>query len=262
MNKGVLLFAFNSPNYDYFKMAEYCAKRVNYFLNLPVTLVTDKASYKPSDYFDQVIFSEPNKTNLQKKEVWINKDRFKAYNYSPYDITLLLDVDYVVNGPTLLTGFDFVKDVCAHNTIQFINNMKHKQFFLSQYSHQLFWATVIFFRKSNKARQVFECMEMIQKNYAHYASLHNFIPTQFRNDFALTLALDIVNGHLFDKSDRLQWDLIHIGKSVQIDKLSNTEFRMNIDTHVKNKIRNDYILIKNFDFHVLDKVKYLELIDE
>ena len=41
MSKGALLFAFNSPKYNYFEMAIATAKRINHFLDLPVTIVTD-----------------------------------------------------------------------------------------------------------------------------------------------------------------------------------------------------------------------------
>ena len=44
MSRGAILFAFNSPKYDYYAMAEFTAKRINHFLNLPVTLITDENS--------------------------------------------------------------------------------------------------------------------------------------------------------------------------------------------------------------------------
>ena len=36
MTKGALLFAFNSPKYNYYEMAVATAKRINHFLDLPV----------------------------------------------------------------------------------------------------------------------------------------------------------------------------------------------------------------------------------
>ena len=36
MSKGVILFAFNSPKFNYYDMAVATAKRANHFLNLPV----------------------------------------------------------------------------------------------------------------------------------------------------------------------------------------------------------------------------------
>ena len=44
MSKGALLFAFNSPKYNYYEMAVATAKRINHFLDLPVTVITDDNS--------------------------------------------------------------------------------------------------------------------------------------------------------------------------------------------------------------------------
>lgn len=262
MSKGILLFAHNSPVHDYYSMAEYCAKRIKRFLNLPVSIVTDEESYRPSDLFDKVMFVLPDKSNKNKKEIWINKNRFLAYNYTPYDVTLLLDVDYVVNSDLLLKAFDFVDEISAHRTIQFVNHYKYNQEALSGFSHQLFWATVIVFRKCQKAKHVFDCMAMIQDNYRHYSILHNFLSQQFRNDYALTLAMDIVNGHVVNNKDILPWDLVHVGKNAWIEKLQDTEFKVHFDNVINNKVRKEYIIVKDMDFHLLDKNRYAELIVE
>ena len=98
MSKGVLLFAFNSEKYDYFSMAVYTAKRINHFLQLPVTIVTDEDSLGNTEgIFHNVITTDPNKNNRRDWGQWINKDRYRAFEFSPYDETLLLDTDYVVN---------------------------------------------------------------------------------------------------------------------------------------------------------------------
>ena len=61
MSKGVILFAFNSPKFNYYDMAVATAKRANHFLNLPVTIVTDQNSVPAqTDYvFDKIITISP-----------------------------------------------------------------------------------------------------------------------------------------------------------------------------------------------------------
>ena len=65
MSRGALLFAFNSPKYNYYEMAVYTAKRINHFLGLPVTIVTDNTSVpaNPDYQFDNTIIVEPDKRN-------------------------------------------------------------------------------------------------------------------------------------------------------------------------------------------------------
>ena len=97
MNRGVLLFAFNTEKFNYYEMAVSTAKRVNYFLGLPVTVVTDEDSITNQDYkFHNTIVTAPDKTNRRDWGAWFNKGRFKAYQLSPYDETIVLDVDMLL----------------------------------------------------------------------------------------------------------------------------------------------------------------------
>jgi hypothetical protein len=65
MSKGVILFAFNSPKINYYDMAVSTAKRINHFLDLPVTIVTDVNSIPTSiDYsFDNTITTVADSSN-------------------------------------------------------------------------------------------------------------------------------------------------------------------------------------------------------
>lgn len=268
MTRGVILFAFNSPKYNYYEMAKHTAKRVEHFLNLPVTLVTDDDSMPAGEYehWDKVVKIKPDKNNFRDWGMWINKGRYMAYDLSPYDETLLLDVDYVVNSNKLSALFDVDTDFCCHNRTNFLMHPGAAQELLSAYSYETLWATVVMFRKSARAEQIFKCLEMVQHNYEHYANIHNFIAGVYRNDYALTLALRIVNGHASVPSDFISWDLVHVGKNTQVYKNSdeefNTEYTVMFDNWQRGKIRKEYITIKDMDFHLMNKDLYVEMISE
>lgn len=267
MTQGVILFAFNSPKYNYYEMARYTARRVERFLKLPVTLVTDEESVPANDDYvwDKIVKVTPDKNNFRDWGMWINKGRYMAYDLSPYDETILLDVDYVVNSDKLLTLFDIDTDFCCHNKTNFLMHPGIPQELLSAYSYETLWATVVMFRKSNRAEQIFQCLEMVQKNYEHYANIHNFIAPVYRNDYALTLALNIANGHGANPSDYIPWDLLHIGKNTQVYKTGeeefDTEYTVMFDNWQKGKIRKEYINVKDIDFHIMNKDLYAEIIN-
>ena len=267
MSRGVLLFAFNSPKYDYYAMAVYAAKRINHFLNLPVSVVTDEesAATNTTYEFDNVIIAPADKTNKRDNTLWLNKGRYRAYELSPYDETLLLDTDYVVNSDKLLKTFDTGVDFCCHDTTSFMMHPGVPQEVLSAYSFDTLWATVIMFRKTKRAKHIFECLEMVQKNYNHYANIHNFIAGVFRKDYALTLALRIANGHSTDPSDIIPWNLVHVGKNTSVyknnDNEFDTEYTVMFDNWQRGKIRKEYTTIKNCDFHVMNKDNFMELIN-
>ena len=260
--RGVLLFAFNNPKFNYYEMAVATAKRANHFLGLPVTIVTDSASLpeKQTYTFDKVVVVESDKTNRRDRSIWINKGRHQAYALSPYDETLLLDTDYMINSPMLLKTLGIYDDFCCHDTTSFLMQPGIPQELFSTYSPRTLWATVIAFRKTKRAQQIFECMEMVQKNYDHYTKIHNFIGGVLRNDYALTLALSIVNGHSNDPHDFIPWNLLHIGQNTSIFRNSDTEYTVMFDAWKKGKIRKEYILIRDTDFHCMDKKNFMELI--
>lgn len=266
MSRGALLFAFNSPKYDYYKMAVATAKRINHFLKLPVTVVTDEKSVPdlPDYQFDNVIIVEPDKNNIRDHSVWINKGRYQAYNLSPYDETLLLDTDYMVNSDKLLKLFELNTDFCCHDTTSFLMHPGVAQEVLSAYSFKTLWATVVMFKKTQRSKQIFECLEMVQKNYDHYANIHNFIAGVFRNDYALTLATRIANGHTSPLEDVIPWNLVHVGKNTSVYKNNddefNTEYTVMYDNWQRGKIRKEYCIIKDTDFHVMNKDIFMELI--
>ena len=267
MTRGVILFAFNSPEYDYYKMAEFTAKRINHFLNLPVTLVTDTASLSSSTgyKFDNVITMASDPTNYFQGRVWINKGRYQAYELSPYDETLLLDVDYVINSDTLLKTFEVMDDFACHENISYLMTEygKKEYFENNPMSLPTLWATIVAFKKTNRVNQIFDCLKMVQENYQHYANLHKLDIGTFRNDYGLTLAWRIANGHLHIDSDIIPWNLMHIGLKTYVypnnDDLYNTEYTVIYEKWMRQKIKKEYIVIKDTDFHVINKDIFSEI---
>src|SRR5210317_2000311 len=108
MTVGALLFAFDSE-IKYTKLAVECAKRIKQYLGLPSTLITDRKL--DTDIFDQqIIVAKPENTNkrfwhdTERTTTWYNFGRHNAIDVTPYDRTLLLDIDYIVNSNTLLSA--------------------------------------------------------------------------------------------------------------------------------------------------------------
>jgi hypothetical protein len=265
MMKGAVLFAFNTDEVNYFKQAEVAAKRINHFLDLPVTVITnlDSMSENADNVFDKIIFTKEDSSNTLRKKTWINKNRYEAFESSPYDQTLLLDTDYVINSNKLLKTFDLPTDICAHKSVLYLMNGMVTTQNLSEQSFETFWATVVNFKKTKKVKQIFESMKMIQENYLHYSSLHNFVSHPYRNDYALTLAKRLANGHFENENETIPWALVHIGEHTFVNKNNtdfyDTEYTVIFDTTYRGKFKKEYITIKDMDFHMLNKKNFSEL---
>lgn len=261
--RGAVLFAFNNGTVDYYRMATYTGKRINDFLNLPVTVITDSNTQVDSyDYkFDQTIIVDSDISNSKNGKAWINKGRYRVYELSPYDETLVLDTDYMVNSNQLLKLFDIYDDFICHDKTSFLFKDTIEQELVSPSSFETLWATVMLFRKTEKVKQLFHLLGMIQHNYAHYFQLYNMVSHTYRNDYALTIALRILNGQLPDNK-YIPWPLLHVSNDVKIQRQSVTGYTAFHEVNSKLSTKQLYMNIIDTDFHMLNKTNFMELMNE
>jgi len=262
MTKGALLFAFDSE-INYTKLAVECAKRIKQYLGLPCTLITDRKL--ATDIFDQqIIIPKPENTNkrfwhdTEQTTAWYNFGRNKAIDVTPYDRTLLVDIDYMVNSDTLLSAIDCSQPFLCHQTIQNIAQPSSKIMTFGSKNTQMWWATVVIFDRSQFSVDVFDCWKMVEQNYQHYANLFGFDYGTFRNDFALSIALLIANGNVVPSQCAIPWPLFNADSDIPVSYKDNTWW---IDYNMleRNKLRPKKICVHTQDIHVIGK-SYLEKI--
>lgn len=201
MTTGALIFAFNNEKTDYVDMAAWSARNIHRHLDIPVAVVTDHEHHAELPIFDQVIFAEPASGGTRNFEdyganvTWHNASRPDAYNLTPWNNTLLLDADYIVASdqlrPACVNGRDlqaYTRSIDAHggrNLDSFGNP-----------AMSMSWATVVQFRKCETAKYIFDCMYMIRENWKHYRDIYHIHSSTYRNDYSLSIAINIVNGHV------------------------------------------------------------------
>jgi len=212
MSKGVLVFARNNSQVDYVKQAYFLAKRVEKYLKLPVSLVTDNLDYIKSNYkdykkvFDKVITTEYttaftlkryNDGSLSGKQLEFKNDtRPMAYELTPYDETLLLDSDIVIADTTFLECFNQQSDFLIYRSAYDLANFRDYSEFvhISDTSVPFYWATCVFFRKTPENKIFFDLIQHIKENWQHYNSVFQLNRTVYRNDHAFSIAIHIMNG--------------------------------------------------------------------
>jgi len=262
MSKGIVLFAHNNGETDYYRMAVYTAKRANRFLDLPVTVITDSDTLSMSDtegyLFDNTIVIEADRSNSRKKTTWINKGRYQVYELTPYDETLVLDTDYMINSRRLLDTFEQPSDFVCYQDSKYLLEYATNEM-ISDQSLSTYWATVMRFTKTNRVRDIFKMIEMVQNNYEHYSNLHKFIPYQYRNDYALTIALRTVNGHIDNKRDSIPGKLNHTGTNLIVERIDDTIYHIKSENIMNGRVRRQYIQLTDFDFHMINKENFMEL---
>jgi hypothetical protein len=264
MTTGVLIFAFDNEHVDYLAMANWSARNIRRHLDLPVAVVTDCTI--PDHYqFEHVVPAKKpaggqTRTfqDLPGSVTWFNGNRVDAYTLSPWSRTLVLDADYVVASDQLKTILNVDQDFLAHQTAYDVTGrpdfVEHSTF--GQYCMPMWWATVMMFRRGDQARLIFESMQMIRDHWNHYKSLFHTSRSNYRNDFALSIALGIVNGHTLDHAG-IPWNLATVTHDQLLTQTDQDRYRVDFTTHDNQK---KWIYLTQ-DFHAMGKGQLGAIID-
>jgi len=211
LSKGAIFFAYNNEQLNYIKLACLSASSVKKHLNLPCTLITDSGSLNHSnkgDIFDNVIVHEksestPNIRNYYDtpyanyKAQFNNLNKHEVFELSPYDQTILFDVDYLVNNDILNLAFNIDAPVQLYRNAQTLKNAEPDHSTdrrLSNVGIPLCWSTVIYFNKSPMSKMFFDMWAHIKENYDYYQSLYTFSEGLYRTDFAVSISMHLLKG--------------------------------------------------------------------
>ena len=231
-SRGVVLFAFNTKLVDYVSIAQQSARLIKYTLDLPVTIVSDIG--KLTDNY---------RTGYAHGTQWYNSDRYRAYEFSPYDETLLLDSDYLILDDSLLKIVDTVNDytIMSHNQ-NFQISMNGD---MGTTSLNYVWATAVIFKKTVKSKLLFDLVGKIQRNYPYYRKLYNLREHNFRNDYAFAIADNIING--YTNSSGISWTMLTIDAPLKKIEIKNNKLivREEESAHVIPR-QNIHVMDKNY----------------
>lgn len=274
MKCGALIFAHNNSNVDYVKLAVFSAKQVIKHLEIPVTLVTDSAvSEEDAKIFDKVILIE-NESNSQFKKFydgtmyasnmeWKNFSRSQVYELTPYDKTLVIDSDYIINSSVLKPAFEIDSYFQIYQQSFPLAPWRNDSTFqrLNQYSIKFYWATAFIFEKNPTTEAFFTLVANIKDNWQYYKALYHLESNIFRNDFAFSIAIHIMN----DQTDgdfvtELPGTMTYImDRDLLVTALDN-KMQFLVE---KEHNYGEYTLVKTtgIDVHVMNKQSLIRFID-
>jgi hypothetical protein len=247
-SKGVVVFASNTDQVDYLEIASKCARLIQHSLGLPVTLVTDDGLYQNS-LFDKIIRIgklDNSNTKYYNNETWVwrNKSRYRAYELSPYDTTILLDADYAVlttNLNKLLdTEFDYLIMGDSYNPHEVLTQP------MARGSIDFLWATVIVFKKTLVSQNLFDLVRRIEDRYSYYCAMFNIFNQNYRNDYAFAIADLIINGYTLKKNKRIPWSMFTFDSEIKDLEYFNDLLVIRTD--------NKAFLSPVQDIHIMDKM--------
>ena len=286
-SRGVLLFAENNNRLNYLKLAIIAAKCIknNMGEDTKVSVVTTQKSIDWfSDksvllIFDTVIVRDPQtaaKANLRVfrdtryysvQDLFLNTTRSSAYALSPYDETILVDVDYFVLNDSLNAVWgnheEFLINKQAHSLMH--TPLSGPEFRLNPYGIRMYWATLIYFKKGPKAKLIFELVDHIKECWDYYKHVYDFPGTLYRNDFAFSIALHMLNGFSDDTDFVKPFPIDHILTAIDTDQFIDFEDKTTVKFFVNDEKENHkfYVTkVKDVNVHCLNKLSILNKADE
>jgi hypothetical protein len=238
-SRGIVAFAYNVDTIDYVSIARSTLALASKQLNLPYTLITDRE-------LKNELHTMRHDVDTGEFIKWRNVGRHHAYNLSPYEETLVIDVDYLILDTNLNKIFDVNWDyLLARNshalTAQWSSTMGSN-------SLPYVWATVFAFRKTEKSKMYFDLIGRIQRNYAYYCALFNVDSRNYRNDYAFAIADTILNGYAIETKS-IPGSILAVDQSIQSMTVK--------DKHIVVKDKNKSYVLPRTNLHVMSKA-YLQ----
>jgi hypothetical protein len=276
MSTGALIFAHNNAGIDYTKLAVFSAARVKEYLDIPVSIVTDNVKWLEKTYpdhnFDKVIeiSTEPSTQKLfydgsisSKKLDWHNVTRSRCYELSPYDTTLVLDSDYILNSDTLKLALNRDESFQIYRNSFDLSGWRESPFYkrINQYSIPFYWATVFIFKKNQLTQAFFDLVSYIKSNWLYFKVLYSIDSNVYRNDFAFSIAIHIMNGKMEgDFAIELPGKMTYLEDRDIL--VTITDDKVKFITQKKDHL-GEYIAgkVQGIDVHIMNKYSLSRVID-
>lgn len=277
MTTGALIFAHNNALVDYTKLSIFAANRIKKYLDIPVSLVTDNIAWLDEKYpdhpFDKVIETQAEKSfqkyfydgSLTAKEgEWKNLSRNQAYDLTPYNKTLVVDSDYIIGSSMLKIALQRDELFQIYQKSTDLADWRDKQFFqrINPYSVPFYWATAFIFSKNTVTKSFFDLISYIKANYRYFQLLYSIDPGPFRNDFAFSIAIHIMNGKTNGEfATPLPGSMVYIQDRDILTKIKDNKMQFLVE---KENYFGEYTAVKTegLDVHVMNKMSLSRAIDE
>ena len=206
-NKGILLFAKNNKDFNYIKQAKVSAVLAKHYLNVPVAIVTPLDECEEDlSLFDVIIDwkAKVEEINLRPMYVdgkftpvqWHNLDRLTAYDLSPFDETILIDSDYLIQNDVLNTVWGNKEPMLmnTHTRIPAKHQQHVYELVVQDGFSKVHWFTVMYFRKCEETKEWFDVAKYVREHYDFYKKTFRIPYQYFRNDITAAIASHVIGG--------------------------------------------------------------------
>tara|TARA_A100001011_G_C14184345_1_gene788337 strand:+ start:22 stop:906 length:885 start_codon:yes stop_codon:yes gene_type:complete len=217
MSQGIVFFAHNNTEIDYGSVAIANATMIKHHMGVnAITLITDEGTMRHMNNtwdkeiiestFENIKVTPRRKVENNKRYrdtrhkvnllPFYNINRSSVYDQSPYEETLVIDVDYLICNDTLNAVWNHNENLLINNKSFDLLTGRHDNSFdrVDDFGIDFYWATAFYFKKSEESKIFFDLLETIKANYPYFKTLYGITSYNFRNDHAFSIAVHMFNG--------------------------------------------------------------------
>lgn len=247
MTEGVLFFCMKNDLIDYPKLAQFATSLVHQHLGLPVAIVTDINRLDVSQQHTvRVSGPQGNLRYFHEYETtaaWNNTGREHSLEYTPFDRTIVLDVDYLCFSSRLLTYLHQDLAIPTRN-ISFGTDESGEYCLGNTYVPHLWASVMVFNRNSIVAQAFFRAYKDTKNNWPYYAHQFGLSLALYRNDYVSTVAAlssdtyhvaHVYTDPVIDLPPKFSIEQVCKQGATVIDSRNSATFTVTKDIHVSNK---------------------------
>jgi hypothetical protein len=240
---GAVIIANDTEKFSYYELARIASERVTRHLGIPCSIIN-------SDYYYNSRFL----SKTQEKIEWRNMGRTGAYDLSPYDRTLLIDADFLINTDALLPHINCSNDFAIARTI--FDPTTGYKYVMKVGKSQIdqCWATVMIFNRSETAKNIFKLAQHVLNHYDYYHKLYNFNASPLRNDYAFSIACHLLGGYGLKKFDIANYSMPNCDFNTEVLEINKD------DVLIKYTKEKTFVQRIKSDVHIQDKISLFEAI--
>lgn len=278
-SRGICFFCYNNHELDYVQFAHIAASYVKRNMkNNNTCLITDEGTHswlkesiptKVHDkLFDEIVIAniDYNTNNMRKhydspwstfNAQFTNSNKHKIIDYSPFDKTLLLDTDYIVQNDFYDYIFDTDTPLALHKKARYLEHqapyLNEQQ--LNEAGIHHWWSTVVYFDKSEETKTFFNMWEHVKDNWDYYALLYQFPSKLFRTDFCASIAIHLMNGlnENYFVDDFMSVPMINMDQKDDLIEINGINDWVFLSHNRNEPWKNLLVRTENDNLHVMNK---------
>jgi hypothetical protein len=276
--RGVCFFAYNNDQLDYTQFAHIAAAYVKRNMkNNQTCLITDHGTYGwlqqsvdpkfHDECFDHVVVHDiEHKPNPRRhfdspwtefSAPFLNSNKNDVLKLSPFDKTLLVDTDYIIQNDFYDYIFDSDVAISMHKTARYLEHQAPylNEQTLNESGIHHWWSTVVYFDKSEESQLFFDIWSHVKENWDYYHLLYQFPAGLFRTDFCVSIAAHIMNGFNNDTfiHDFLGTDLINMDQKDDLIEIKDLNDWIFLAHDRKEQWKNILTRLTDTNIHVMNK---------